>query len=423
MTKTLWKGLTIALLTAAGVACCTAAYAQTPQSPKPHPAQKKPAQPDSTEQAVLLGQFGDWGAYEAAPGGKKVCFALSKPTSAKTEPAGRNRDASYAFVSTRPAEKVKNEVSMIVGYPQKPGVDAMATVGSSSYVMYTENDGAWIKNASPRAASRQDLTATLLYPRLALPAIDAAILSPSDAPRWPFDYQSIFATAFAKVSPQQGSQQCQQQPDVATATIARIRAGLATADTQMPVLQKLGSALRDASASLAASCTATVPAQPVARLQFMATQIGKLASAIGAVQQPLTDFQQSLDDEQRARFAVMISVPSASRQNQPIQNCGGNPAAMGASIDQIDHAVQPTGAQRDALTDLKQALNRAAGDFDALCQTPMPPTAPSRLEAIKARLDATSQAISSIQSALADFEAKLSDDQKTRFEAMSFAAR
>lgn len=280
-----------------------------------------------------------------------------------------------------------------------------------------------VPNDIARAASRQDLTATLLYPRLALPAIDAAIFSPSEAPRWPFDYQSIFATAFAKVSPQQGSQQCQQQPDVATATIARIRAGLATADTQMPVLQKLGSALRDASASLAASCTATVPAQPVARSQFMATQIGKLASAIGAVQQPLTDFQQSLDDEQRARFAVMISVPSASRQNQPIQNCGGNPAAMGASIDQIDHAVQPTGAQRDALTDLKQALNRAAGDFDALCQTPMPPTAPSRLEAIKARLDATSQAISSIQSALADFEAKLSDDQKTRFEAMSFAAR
>jgi invasion protein IalB len=145
MTKTLWKGLTIALLTATAVACGTAAYAQ---SPKPHPVQKNPAQPDSTEQAVLLGQFGDWGAYEAAPGGKKVCFALSKPTSAKTEPAGRNRDPSYAFVSTRPAEKVKNEVSMIVGYPQKPGVDAMATVGSSSYVMYTENDGAWIKNAA-----------------------------------------------------------------------------------------------------------------------------------------------------------------------------------------------------------------------------------------------------------------------------------
>src|ERR1044072_288190 len=67
------------------------------------------------DQAVLLGQFGDWGAYKATPGGKKVCFALSKPTQALTEPAGRSRDAGYAFVSTRPAEKVKNEISVIVG--------------------------------------------------------------------------------------------------------------------------------------------------------------------------------------------------------------------------------------------------------------------------------------------------------------------
>ena len=100
---------------------------------------------------MLLGQFGDWGAYKATPGGKKVCFALAKPTSARSEPAGRKRDPSYAFVSTRPAEKVKNEVSMIVGYPQKPGVDATATVGSANYVMYTQNDGAWVKNAAEEA--------------------------------------------------------------------------------------------------------------------------------------------------------------------------------------------------------------------------------------------------------------------------------
>ncbi len=109
------------------------------------------AQPNPTDQATLLGQFGDWGAYKASPNGKVVCFALSKPTSAVTEPAGRPRDASYAFVSTRPAEKVKNEVSVIVGYPQKPGIDATATVGSASYVMYTQNDGAWVKNAAEEA--------------------------------------------------------------------------------------------------------------------------------------------------------------------------------------------------------------------------------------------------------------------------------
>jgi invasion protein IalB len=100
------------------------------------------------EQAVLLGQFGDWGAYKASPGGKKVCFALSKPTSAVTEPANKKRDPSYAFVSTRPAEKVKNEISLIVGYPQKSGHDASAAIGSANYVLYTQNDGAWVKNAA-----------------------------------------------------------------------------------------------------------------------------------------------------------------------------------------------------------------------------------------------------------------------------------
>src|SRR6185503_10682966 len=111
-------------------------------------AQQKKAAASPTDQAVLLGQFGDWGAYKATPGGKKVCFALSKPTQALTEPAGRSRDAGYAFVSTRPAEKVKNEISVIVGYPQKPGHDASAAVGASSYVLYTQNDGAWVKNAA-----------------------------------------------------------------------------------------------------------------------------------------------------------------------------------------------------------------------------------------------------------------------------------
>ena len=111
--------------------------------------QKKPANP--TDQAVLLGQFGEWGAYRATPGGKKICFALAKPTSSAIEPAGRNRDPSYAFVSTRPAEKVRNEVSVIVGYPQKPGHDATAVIGSSTYSMYTQNDGAWVKNAAEEA--------------------------------------------------------------------------------------------------------------------------------------------------------------------------------------------------------------------------------------------------------------------------------
>ena len=57
------------LVAAAALGVSSGAVAQ----PKP------PASP--TAQATLLGQYGDWGAYTASPGGQKVCFALAKPTS------------------------------------------------------------------------------------------------------------------------------------------------------------------------------------------------------------------------------------------------------------------------------------------------------------------------------------------------------
>jgi len=109
------------------------------------------AAPAGDAQPTLLGQYGDWGAYAASPGGNKVCFALAKPKTSKTEPVGRKRDSSYVFVSTRPAENVKNEVSVIIGYPFRSSSDASAEVGAAKFAMYTQNDGAWIKNVAEEA--------------------------------------------------------------------------------------------------------------------------------------------------------------------------------------------------------------------------------------------------------------------------------
>ena len=120
--------------------------AATQQAPKPATTASAPAQSAGDVQPTLLGQYADWGAYTAAPGGNKICFALAKPKSSKTEPAGRKRDPAYMFVSTRPAEKVKNEISVTVGYPFKSSSDATAEIGTAKFAMYTQNDGAWIKN-------------------------------------------------------------------------------------------------------------------------------------------------------------------------------------------------------------------------------------------------------------------------------------
>lgn len=131
------------------------------EAPKPAPAPAakptaaKPATPGSAATAAaggaeptLIGQFGTWGAYTAMPNGRKVCFALAKPSSSKTNPPNRPRDPAYAFVSTRPAEKVVNEVSIMIGYALKPGSESSIEVGGASFAMYTQGDGLWIKNAA-----------------------------------------------------------------------------------------------------------------------------------------------------------------------------------------------------------------------------------------------------------------------------------
>ena len=123
---------------------------------KPAEAAKPPAAAVSgSAEPTLIGQFGTWGAYSATPNGKLVCFALAKPSASKTNPPNRPRDPAYAFVSTRPGEKVVNEVSVMIGYQLKPGSESTADVGGASYAMYTQGDGLWIKNAAEEDAMVQ----------------------------------------------------------------------------------------------------------------------------------------------------------------------------------------------------------------------------------------------------------------------------
>ncbi len=134
-------------------AAAPAKPAQPKRAPaKPREATPKPPAPlAGAAKPTLLGQFGDWGAYTATPGGKKICFALAKPKSAETRPPDRPRNEPYMFISTRPAEKVANEVSIIVGYPFKTSTEATAEVGATTFALYTQGDGAWIKNAGEEA--------------------------------------------------------------------------------------------------------------------------------------------------------------------------------------------------------------------------------------------------------------------------------
>jgi hypothetical protein len=130
----------------AGFAHAQSAAPKAAKSAKSEP--KAVASVAGGAEPTLIGQFGMWGAYSATPNGKRVCFALAKPASSKTNPPNRPRDPAYAFISTRPAEKVINEVSVMIGYALKPGSESTLEVGGASFAMYTQGDGLWIKNAA-----------------------------------------------------------------------------------------------------------------------------------------------------------------------------------------------------------------------------------------------------------------------------------
>ena len=140
-------GLSVLVCGGAGLAHAQSASPKGTAKPAAAKPESRPAVAGSAE-PTLIGQFGTWGAYTATPNGKKVCFALAKPASSKTNPPNRPRDPAYAFVSTRPAEKVTNEVSVMIGYTLKPGSESTLEVGGASYAMYTQGDGLWIKNAA-----------------------------------------------------------------------------------------------------------------------------------------------------------------------------------------------------------------------------------------------------------------------------------
>jgi hypothetical protein len=116
-------------------------------SPKPGAAgQGKPggAQGPGGGQATLLATFNDWGAYATGQGRTKVCYALSQPKD--RQPKDLKRDPGYLFVSFRPADNVRNEIAVVMGFATRDGGPAEAVVGTATYGLITKGGNAWIRN-------------------------------------------------------------------------------------------------------------------------------------------------------------------------------------------------------------------------------------------------------------------------------------
>jgi hypothetical protein len=109
---------------------------------------------------LLVASFGDWGVYQTQAAKGRVCYTLAQPKD--RAPADLKRDPAYAFISDRPGEGVRNEISFIMGFdvgnppdaaaadPKKNPIakQAMAIVGDQSFELLAKTTNLWVKNAA-----------------------------------------------------------------------------------------------------------------------------------------------------------------------------------------------------------------------------------------------------------------------------------
>jgi hypothetical protein len=126
-------------------------------------AEEKKAEPKKTTAGApaLIAQFGDWGVYVNKTA--KICFALTQPVD--RQPADVKRDPAYFFVTTRPSDKLVNEISIMTGMTLKEDAEVALVASGASFPLYVKGHGLWIKDTSDEpkllAALQKDKEITL----------------------------------------------------------------------------------------------------------------------------------------------------------------------------------------------------------------------------------------------------------------------
>jgi len=115
-----------------------------PDTRKPDP--KKPAAAAAGGKPAPLQTYGDWAAYAMKSDKARTCYAVSAPKD--RQPTSLKRDPGFFFVTHRPTEGVRNELSFTVGFDVKANAPAKAEVGAASFDLVSKGGNLWIKNAA-----------------------------------------------------------------------------------------------------------------------------------------------------------------------------------------------------------------------------------------------------------------------------------
>ena len=97
---------------------------------------------NAEENLKSVGKFKDWESFVLLQDGNKTCFAQSIPV--VRAPKKLKREPSRLFVTFRPAEDIKNEISVTNGYEFKVKTPVIAKSGKKSFDMFSKGRFAWV---------------------------------------------------------------------------------------------------------------------------------------------------------------------------------------------------------------------------------------------------------------------------------------
>ena len=87
------------------------------------------------------GKYKNWESFSAETEKGKICFAQSIPT--KRAPSSVKRGSSRLFVTFRPGENVKDEVSITSGHSYKAST-VTARSGKNNFAFFSQDSFAWL---------------------------------------------------------------------------------------------------------------------------------------------------------------------------------------------------------------------------------------------------------------------------------------
>lgn len=152
----------------------------------------------------------------------------------------------------------------------------------------------------------------------------------------------------------------------------------------------------------------------ITRLKLAAALWGMAFSSVAAVAPAAAQSSQ-----RGAPSAAQPTVlgPAMLRPGTADLSCGAGPAGLGP-WGTVEQTLSLDGAQSAKFNDLKTASQRAIQYLNESCPKNEPVTPTGRLEALERRLAAMLEAVRTVQPALDDFYATLTDEQKARLSAI-----